>query len=41
MQKDLKDHPSKQTLKAAVTIALKSTNDEQAFKKQLVNRALM
>ncbi|QHC84735.1 relaxase [Empedobacter brevis] len=31
----LKNHPSKQTLKAAVTIALKSTNNEQAFKKQL------
>ncbi|WP_312207742.1 conjugal transfer protein MobB [Empedobacter sp.] len=34
-KEDLKDHPSKQTLKAAISIALKSTNDEQAFKKQL------
>jgi len=31
----LKDSPSKPTLKVAVTIALKSTNNEQAFKKQL------
>lgn len=31
----LKDHMTKPTIKAAVTIALKSTNDEQAFKKQL------
>jgi hypothetical protein len=31
----LKDHPTKQTLKSAVTIALKTTSDEQAFKKQL------
>nr|WP_315257903.1 conjugal transfer protein MobB [uncultured Flavobacterium sp.] len=31
----LKDHPTKPTIKAIVTIALKSTNDEQAFKKQL------
>tara|TARA_R110000868_G_scaffold296012_2_gene556273 strand:- start:6921 stop:8207 length:1287 start_codon:yes stop_codon:yes gene_type:complete len=31
----LKDHPNKQTLKAAVTIALQSASDEQAFKKQL------
>ena len=31
----LKDHPTKPTIKAAVTIALKSTNDEQGFKKQL------
>lgn len=31
----LKDHPTKQTLKSAVTIALQSTNNEQAFKKQL------
>ncbi|MGJ1303509.1 conjugal transfer protein MobB [Sphingobacterium multivorum] len=31
----LKDHPTKPTVKAAVTIALKSTSDEQAFKKQL------
>lgn len=31
----LKDSPTKQTLKSAVTIALKITSDEQAFKKQL------
>ena len=31
----LKDSPTKQTLKSAVTIALQSTNNEQAFKKQL------
>ncbi|MXS69942.1 relaxase/mobilization nuclease domain-containing protein [Flavobacteriaceae bacterium W22] len=31
----LKDTPTKQTLQSAVTIALQSTNDEQAFKKQL------
>ncbi|EEI94336.1 relaxase/mobilization nuclease domain protein [Sphingobacterium spiritivorum ATCC 33300] len=31
----LKDHPTKQTLKSAVTIALQTTSDEQAFKKQL------
>jgi len=31
----LKDTPSKQTLKSAVTIALQSTDNEQAFKKQL------
>lgn len=31
----LKDSPTKQTLKSAVTIALRTTNDEQTFKKQL------
>lgn len=31
----LKDHPTKQTLKAAVSIALQSTTDELSFKKQL------
>lgn len=31
----LKDHPTKQTLKAAVSIALQSTADELSFKKQL------
>ncbi len=31
----LKDHPTKQTLKTAVTIALQSTADELNFKKQL------
>ena len=36
----LKDHPSKHTLKAAITIALKSTSDEQAFKKQLAEQGI-
>lgn len=31
----LKDHPTKQTLKSAVTIALQSTTDELSYKKQL------
>ncbi len=31
----LKYHPTKQTLKSAINISLQSTNDEQAFKKQL------
>jgi hypothetical protein len=31
----LKDHPVKPTIKGAITIALKSTRGEQAFKKQL------
>ncbi|WP_291115928.1 conjugal transfer protein MobB [Empedobacter sp. UBA7248] len=31
----LKDHPSRQILKAAISIALQTTNNEQAFKKQL------
>ena len=31
----LKDAPTKQTLKSAITIALQTTSDEQAFKKQL------
>lgn len=31
----LKDHPTKQTLKSAVAIALHSTTDELSFKKQL------
>ncbi|EHM7981321.1 MULTISPECIES: conjugal transfer protein MobB [Bacteroidota] len=39
-KEDLKDHPSKQTLKAAISIALKSTNDEQAFKKQLSEQGI-
>lgn len=34
-KKDLKDHLTKPTIKATVTIALQSTNNEQAFKKQL------
>jgi len=31
----LKDHPAKPTIKAAVTIAVQSTSEEEAFKKQL------
>ncbi|MFD1605236.1 conjugal transfer protein MobB [Flavobacterium artemisiae] len=31
----LKDHPAKPTIKAAVTIAMQSTSDKEAFKKQL------
>ena len=36
----LKDSPTKQTLKSAVTIALKTTSDEQAFKKQLAAQGI-
>lgn len=36
----LKDHPTKQTLKSAVTIALQSTDNEQAFKKQLSEQGI-
>jgi len=36
----LKGHPSKQTLKAAVTVALKTTSGEQAFKKQLTEQGI-
>ncbi|MFN3664552.1 MAG: conjugal transfer protein MobB [Sediminibacterium sp.] len=36
----LKDSPTKQTLKSAVTIALKTTTDEQAFKKQLAEQGI-
>ncbi|WP_026712917.1 conjugal transfer protein MobB [Flavobacterium daejeonense] len=36
----LKDSPSKQTLKSAVTIALKATSDEQEFKKQLAEQGI-
>ncbi|MBW3524938.1 MULTISPECIES: conjugal transfer protein MobB [Flavobacteriales] len=36
----LKDHPSKQTLKAAANIALKTTSDEQTFKKQLAEQGI-
>lgn len=36
----LKDHPTKPTLKAAVTIALQSTSNEQAFKKQLAEQGI-
>lgn len=36
----LKDLPTKQTLKAAITIALQTTNDVQAFKKQLSEQGI-
>lgn len=36
----LKDHPTKQTLKSAVTIALQSTTDELNFKKQLAEQGI-
>ncbi|SFN43109.1 Relaxase/Mobilisation nuclease domain-containing protein [Paenimyroides ummariense] len=36
----LKDNPTKQSLKSAVTIALKTTGNEQAFKKQLVEQGI-
>ncbi|NAW50819.1 relaxase/mobilization nuclease domain-containing protein, partial [Elizabethkingia argentiflava] len=36
----LKDSPTKQTLKSAVTIALKTTSDGQAFKKQLAEQGI-
>jgi len=36
----LKDSPTKHTLKSAVTIALKTTSDEQAFKKQLAEQGI-
>ncbi|MBB4801694.1 conjugal transfer protein MobB [Flavobacterium aquidurense] len=36
----LKDHPTKPTIKAAVTTALRSTSDEQAFKKQLGDQGI-
>ncbi|SMP20615.1 conjugal transfer protein MobB [Chryseobacterium profundimaris] len=36
----LKESPTKQTLKSAVTIALKTTSDEQAFKKQLMEQGI-
>ena len=36
----LKAHPTKPTIKAAVTIALKSTSDEQAFKKWLSEQGI-
>ncbi|SHM89680.1 conjugal transfer protein MobB [Flavobacterium chilense] len=36
----LKDHPTKHTLKSAVTIALQSTADELSFKKQLVEQGI-
>lgn len=36
----LKDSSTKQTLKSAVTIALKTTSDERAFKKQLAEQGI-
>lgn len=36
----LKDIPTKQTLKSAVTIALKTTSDEKEFKKQLAEQGI-
>jgi hypothetical protein len=36
----LKDTPTKQTLKSAVTIALQTTSDEQVFKKQLIEQGI-
>ena len=36
----LKDHPTKQTLKSVVTIALQSTTDELNFKKQLAEQGI-
>ncbi|MFH7010492.1 conjugal transfer protein MobB [Flavobacterium sp. FlaQc-52] len=36
----LKNHPAKPTIKAAVTIALQLTSDEEAFKKQLVEQGI-
>ncbi|WP_293956655.1 MULTISPECIES: conjugal transfer protein MobB [unclassified Sphingobacterium] len=36
----LTDHPIRPTIKAAVTIALKSTNDEMAFKRKLTEQGI-
>ncbi len=36
----MKDHPTKHTLKAAVTIAIKLTSDELSFKKQLAEQGI-
>ena len=36
----LKSHPTKQTLKSAITIALKSASDELGFKKQLAEQGI-
>src|SRR5690606_13406584 len=36
----LKSHPGRQTLKAAATTALQTTNNEQAFKKQLAEQGI-
>lgn len=37
---NLKDHPGRQTLKAAAAIALHTTSDEQTFKKQLIDQGI-
>lgn len=39
-KEDLKDTPIKKTLRSAVTIALQSTRDELAFKKQLAEQGI-
>src|SRR5690606_29239005 len=39
-KEDLKDHPTKPTIKASVTNALQTTSDEQAFKKQLSEQGI-
>jgi len=36
----LKDHPAKQTIKSVLAIALQSTSDELAFKKQLAQQGI-
>ncbi len=36
----LKDHPTKPTIKAAITIALKTISDELSFKKQLAEQGI-
>lgn len=36
----MKDHPTKQTLKAAITIALQSTTEELSFKRQLAQQGI-
>ena len=36
----MKDHPTRQTLKAAISIALKLTSDELSFKKQLAQQGV-
>lgn len=39
-KESMKGHPSKQTLIAAISIALKVTKDEQSFKKQLAEQGI-
>ncbi|WP_407503198.1 conjugal transfer protein MobB [Elizabethkingia miricola] len=39
-KENFKNHPTKQTLKSAVTTALQSTSDEQIFKKQLAEQGI-